>query len=1365
MISNPVALWRRLNLLPRVMLAAVLAAAIATGGALALSARFVAQTAQDEIESRFQAEMAGLVLAVSASLEARHYDQIVTVLDEYLARPGVHRVGFRDVSEVMDLNNETRVPQSAPDWFVAWCNATERQGSEPVMVRGEYYGVLSLTLSPTLVVNRAWERLTEQILVLVTALAIGLFGVWLVLRAGLRPLDALASLSRALGAGDFSRRLRPQGSPEFISTIEAFNKMADNIGNLLSEVRLREENLGVTLSSIGDAVLVTDTDGRITLMNPVAEELTGWPLAEAIGQPAVEVFRIINEMTRSSVESPIDIVLREGRVVGLANHTLLIARDGTERPIADSGAPIRLSEAGELRGVVLVFRDQTEEHARLKALQVSERMYASLAAEMPAGITRFDTQLRAVYTNETVLRMFGVSDGNELVSAWGKLMHPDDRDEMLATWEVFLQTHAECQMTYRIFRPNGDLRWLNGRMRVIRDEAGNIDGYLSVVFDITEERQRSIRIEHLSRLYEVLSRINSAIVHVGDESSLFRQVCEIAVNDGGFSLAWIGLADYASERVELVAQCGAADVDELSRLIGQLSLDPSAPETLSTMALFSRKRAVSEDFAADDRLPLSLRNGLRSICDSKAVCAVPLLRFGDAVAVLMVASAEMEFFDEETLSLVDEIAQDISFALENFERRSQRRQIEQQLERNEERLRLSLSISGMGMFEGDLDHNTVRLDAVAARLTGLGESGIVLDVEDYLTRTFGEGSLEMGRQLVDDLRQRRRTTFSIERPLRLPDGRLRWVHSQGGVSVERNDRGESGACFYGVLADVTREREQAESERLTMAMFKTSREAIMIADAEVRLVMVNPAFTEVTGYAAEEVLGRNPALLKSERQDRAFYEALWQSVLTSGHWQGEVWNRHRNGTFYPALLSVSAVRDEQGQLTHYIGQLADISRQKEFEERISYLAYRDSLTDLPNRTLLRDRVEQGLAAALREGFPVALLFLDLDHFKTINDSLGHLAGDSLLREVARRLRAAVREMDTVGRLGGDEFLLMLPATDAEDAAHVAQKLIDEVVRPMHVDSHNLTVTPSIGIAMFPKDGTTYDELLKTADTAMYRAKDEGRNAYRFFTPEMNQVVFQRLVLESNLRRAIGAGEFVLFYQPQFDVASGRLIGAEALLRWRQEELGYVSPGQFIPVAEESGLIEAIGAWVLGDVCRQLQLWQADKLPLPRIGVNFSSRQFAAKNVVQLVDQVLAQSGLPGTLLEVEITESLLATDLDYTLGALRELKQRGLNVAVDDFGTGYSSLSYLKRFPIDRLKIDQSFVRDLETDADDRAIASAVVRLGHSLGMKVIAEGVETDRQLKLLQEMGCNEVQGYLLGRPMPASEFTALLRQDIQR
>lgn len=564
------------------------------------------------------------------------------------------------------------------------------------------------------------------------------------------------------------------------------------------------------------------------------------------------------------------------------------------------------------------------------------------------------------------------------------------------------------------------------------------------------------------------------------------------------------------------------------------------------------------------------------------------------------------------------------------------------------------------------------------------------------------------------------------------------------------------------------ERKQAEaareeSESRANQIIDVAPNGMVLADQSGTIVSINASLGKLLGYRREELIGQPLEILIPDRFHgghgnlmRGYFASPKSRLMGPGQ---DLTAKKKDGSEVAVEIGLAPLNNSQGCFV--LANIVDVSVRMQAEQRIKHLAYRDSLTDLPNRVLLRDRVEQSISVAHREGINIALLFLDLDHFKNINDSLGHAVGDWILKEVAQRLSYPLREMDTVGRLGGDEFLIVLPGNDADAAAHVAQKLLSETRKPYVHKSRSLTLTPSIGIAVYPKDGTNFDDLLKAADTAMYRAKDEGRNAYRFYTEEMNQAVFQRMVLESNLHRAIENNEFLLHYQPKFDLNHQTLIGIEALVRWNQPEMGMISPGQFIPVAEASGLIMDIGKWVIEEACRQIRAWEDQGLPSVRVAVNFSPRQFAARNIVELVTDTLQKFGLGGEVLEMEITESLLAQDMEYTMEALQTLRILGIHVAVDDFGTGYSSLSYLKRFPIDRLKIDQSFVRDLETDPNDRAIATAVVTLGHSLGMRVIAEGVETAQQMEILRKMGCDEIQGYYLGQPMSADDMRMLLQK----
>jgi diguanylate cyclase (GGDEF)-like protein/PAS domain S-box-containing protein len=594
---------------------------------------------------------------------------------------------------------------------------------------------------------------------------------------------------------------------------------------------------------------------------------------------------------------------------------------------------------------------------------------------------------------------------------------------------------------------------------------------------------------------------------------------------------------------------------------------------------------------------------------------------------------------------------------------------------------------------------------------------------------------------------------------RRKNGELYWdaVHV-----VPMTDAGGAVTHYLSIQQDISERKKSEETTRLWATVFENSGEAVMITDPENRIVSVNQAFTEITGYAPAEVIGQNPRVLGSGRHDAAFFAEMWHRLAACGHWQNEIWDRRKNGEVYPKWLGISAVHDHDGQLTHYVAIFSDISERKAAQQRIEYLARHDALTGLPNRTLLADRLEQALAHADRTQSQVALLFLDLDRFKTINDSLGHAVGDALLREITTRLRAAVRETDTVSRLGGDEFVIVVTDQQDEQAAvGVAQKILTAMRKPFVIDGHKLTTSISIGITTYPADGSDFDTLLKKADTAMYHAKDAGRNTYRFFTEQMNVDALERLLVQSRLQQALENDEFVLHYQPQVALGSGRIIGVEALVRWHNPELGLVVPDRFIPLAEENGAIVPIGDWVLREACRQMQAWQDAGIgPLP-VAVNISTLQLQQSDFAEHVLAILAETGHDPALLELEFTESILIDDIDHVVDQVRRLKAAGVSIAIDDFGTGYSSLSYLKRLEVDRLKIDRSFIRDIAADPDDAAIVRAITQMAHSLRLKILAEGAETGEQTRFLLAEGCSEVQGFVFSQPLAADAFAQLYRE----
>ncbi|MGZ8190538.1 MAG: EAL domain-containing protein [Methylococcaceae bacterium] len=551
--------------------------------------------------------------------------------------------------------------------------------------------------------------------------------------------------------------------------------------------------------------------------------------------------------------------------------------------------------------------------------------------------------------------------------------------------------------------------------------------------------------------------------------------------------------------------------------------------------------------------------------------------------------------------------------------------------------------------------------------------------------------------------------------------------------------------------------------KLAAKVFKQSSEGFVITDADCNIISVNQAFTNITGYSEAEVIGQNPRILSSGYQNQDFYVAMWESMDRQGYWQGEIWNRRKDGHIYPEWLSLSTVVDANGKITEYIGTLTDITERKASEEHIRRLAHFDPLTGLPNRTLLIDRVNQAISMAFRSQAPLVVMYLDLDHFKTINDSLGHRIGDELLIAVAGRMTMAVREEDTVSRQGGDEFILILSNTDANGAAHVAEKLLAAIIQPYQIGQHELVVTPSIGIAIYPGDGNNFEALSQCADLAMYRAKHDGRNCYRFFTAEMQERSARILKLENALRRALDQGQLTLHYQPQISLHSGQVIGAEALLRWRHPEWGMISPEEFIPIAEDRGQIMQIGEWVLRTAARQLKTWMASGLAPMIIAVNLSAMQFRQAGLPMLVARILDEEQLPAHYLELELTESAAMNDPIGAIAVIDKMFECGIGISIDDFGTGYSSLSYLKRFKINKLKIDQSFVRDLTEDPDDKAIVTAIIQLSRSLGFQTIAEGVETEGQLAFLREQGCDEVQGYYFSKPLTADRFEQFVRERI--
>jgi diguanylate cyclase (GGDEF)-like protein/PAS domain S-box-containing protein len=590
------------------------------------------------------------------------------------------------------------------------------------------------------------------------------------------------------------------------------------------------------------------------------------------------------------------------------------------------------------------------------------------------------------------------------------------------------------------------------------------------------------------------------------------------------------------------------------------------------------------------------------------------------------------------------------------------------------------------------------------------------------------------------------------------DGTLYWERAQ--ISSITDKRGNI-THYIAIKEEVTKRKDDEKRLRLASAVFETAAEAIMVSDHNNRIQMINNSFTVITGYESEQVIGQNPSILSSGYHGAEFYQDMYTALDTVGIWEGEVWNRRKNGEIYPQWLTISTMRDEQGVLEGYVSLFSDMTRRKKDEEYIIQQANFDTLTGLPNRNLFSDRLSQSVARAQRSHISSALLFIDLDRFKYVNDTLGHLAGDELLKQAAHRLESCLRAEDTAARLGGDEFaVILLDVHSSVDAQRVVKKILLELSEPYYLGEHEAFISGSIGITLFPDDGDKPELLIRNADSAMYKAKEAGRNDFYFFTPQMNDEALKRRDLEMSLYLALEREQFLLHYQPIVDINTGDIVSAEALIRWNHPTLGIVSPADFIQLAEEIGLIKSIGEWVLRKACNEAVKWQTLSAVAPKVSVNVSSRQFQRQDMAQLVKDVLTETGLAPNLLTLEITESLLVSDVQTVTKQLSDIAALGVSIAIDDFGTGYSSLSYLKKFPISILKIDRSFIGDLLVHEGDQTLVNGIISLANSLGLKVVAEGVEEEAQHTILKMLECDYVQGYYFHYPLTEKLFRKLLQ-----
>jgi diguanylate cyclase (GGDEF)-like protein/PAS domain S-box-containing protein len=962
----------------------------------------------------------------------------------------------------------------------------------------------------------------------------------------------------------------------------------------------------------------------------------------------------------------------------------------------------------------------------------------------------------------------------------------------------FFREHDRIAMSAGI--PSVNEEWItfadDGLMRCVEttkspmfDAAANLIGVLGISHDITARKVADGKIQRLTQLYNALSQCNQAIVRCPNQDELFERICRVAVQFGGFKMAWVGMVNELSHLVSPVAFEGEG-VDFLHEM--QISADENSPfgHGPTGTAIRENRPFWCQDYHNDSVTAPWHERGIYFGWGSSA--SLPLYRNGIAVGAFNLYSSDTNAFDEAARNLLQEMAADISFALDNFEREAVRARLEKQSESERSMLELlargrplptllnHLASSYETMFPGmlcsvlllsrdggHLVHGAAPglPDAYCAAIDGAatGPAAGSCGTAAYTGKTVVVSDIAHDPRWQDykELAKLHGLAACWSVPVMSTQNQVLGAFALYYRAPRSPSPAELAALERGAhLASLAIERAQTEIwlNKLSQAV-EQSPNTIVITDLDAKIEYANGAFTRETGYSLTEVMGKNQNILHSGKNPQAIYSQMWARLTAGEMWRGELTNRRKNGSEYIESVLISPVRQADGQVSNYLSIKENVSAKKQAEARITQLAHFDILTGLPNQTLLKNRVGQAMQMTQRSGAQLAVLFLDIDHFKNINDTLGHRIGDELLIQLAERLKSLVREEDTLSRMGGDEFIFVLPNTDEDGAACVAGKILETVAQTCHIGQYELVVTPSIGIAMYPRDGQDFDRLYQNADVAMYRAKQGGRNNFRFFTAQMQQWSARRLQLENALRHALAGEQFEVYYQPQLSIQDGHVLGAEALLRWRHPELGEVSPAEFIPIAEETGLILSIGEWVLRTVAQQSKRWIDNGYAAITIAVNLSAVQFRQVRLPEIVMRIIDEAGLLPQHIELELTESVAMDAPLAAIAVMDDLHARGIRMSIDDFGTGYSSLSYLRKFKVNKLKIDQSFVRDICEDPESRAIVTAIITLAGSMGFQTIAEGVETAGQLEFLRQQGCDQVQGYYFSKPLPVLQFEAFI------
>jgi diguanylate cyclase (GGDEF)-like protein/PAS domain S-box-containing protein len=937
------------------------------------------------------------------------------------------------------------------------------------------------------------------------------------------------------------------------------------------------------------------------------------------------------------------------------------------------------------------------EAIRQHQLKLSEERYQVAVGAAKEGIWEYDLINQKIHLSPQALAILGFSEGNYPTdsSDWAERIPPDDLATITGSMQDLVEGRAsEYDVTHRILASNNKTLWVKSRGRLVSDEKDQPAKVIGTFGDVTEEQKAN----ELAYLREENLRQAQAIAHIGSWTWDL-ETGETSWSDEMFRIYGVDRQKFEANAWSIIDQLTHPDDRERVRTITEDAVKNNAPISITY-------RVIRED--GEERV---LHGEGDLILDAHGK---PVKRIGTVQDVSELRAAEEALRDERNFAnAIMESANSLMVVLDSTGR-------------------------------------IVRFNPTCESVTGYSADEVQgrFVWEFLLIPEEREPVKQVFEALTADALSSRFQNYWLDK-----DGSRHLIDWANSVISD-----QSGKVLYVVSigTDIT-ERQKAEADMVKHAhALEQTADAVIITDRRGIIEYVNPAFEAATGFSRAEAIGQTPRIVKSGQHDLDFYRNLWETILGGGVFRDVFVNRAKDGHIYYEEKTITPLLDSDGVITHFVSSGKDITERMETQERLYYLAHHDALTDLPNRVMFLDRLKHVATRLLRRNQICAVLFLDLDRFKNINDTLGHDTGDKLLQAVGDRLKESVRAGDTVARLGGDEFTVLLEDIEsADDIAPIARKILKSLTEPFHVEEHELFTSASIGISLCPGDGTDPNTLLKNADTAMYRAKDQGRNNFQFYSAEMGARALEHLTMETGLRHALERNEFELYFQPQFRMQDNSVIGAEVLLRWQHPALGLISPNEFVPLLEDTGLIVSVGHWVLRTVCQQLNAWQDEGRSIPRVSINLSGRQFDELDFLDSVLDIIHQEKIRPSIFEFEITESLLLKRAQYTVDVLEQFSRQGIRIALDDFGTGYSSLSYLKRFPINTIKIDRSFVRDVPDDQEDAEIVKAILAMARSLNINVVAEGVETTMQEDFLRAAGCEMLQGYLHGKPMPVEEF----------